>query len=90
MAFSWLWRDGSIVHFIVPVATLSNIGSWFLYCFVGALDSEGCDGCDVEDLSRVTVKGEEAIARCAASGDSKIATIGRCLFVDLLDISYCK
>lgn len=88
IAFSWLWRDGSIVHFIVPAAMLSNIGSWVLYCFVGAvLESEDCE---FEDVSRVTVNGEEAIARCAASGDSKIATMGRCLFVDLLDRSYCR
>lgn len=86
MAFPWLWRDGSIVHFIVPAAILSNIGSRFLYCFAGNLDSEGCE----DDVSRVTVKGEEAIARCAASVDSKIAMMGRCLFSDLLDRSYCK
>jgi hypothetical protein len=58
-----------------------------LYCFVGE-EVLGSEDREVDAESRVTVIGEEAIARCAASGDSKMATIGRCLFVDLLERSY--
>lgn len=46
--------------------------------FVGALGGR----------ERVTVMGEEAIARCAASLDSKMATIGRSPLAVLLKTSY--
>lgn len=38
--------------------------------------------------SSATIIGDEAIARCAASADSNIASTGRCLLGELLDISY--
>lgn len=83
-----------MIHFIVPSFTSAKIGSeplGWVSVFVsveavfvaGAVEGEeegvGVE-VDVEVGSRVTNKGEEAIARCAASFDSKIAMTGRCLF----------
>lgn len=84
---SWLWVDGWIEQVIVVGSVFGSEDEVCVGVGVGAEREEFDVGNG--DLGILTVMGEDAIACCAASADSRIATMGRSsLFGLLLEISY--
>lgn len=83
---SWPWWD----CWIVQTRTLSRVVFGFAAGEDGDVDERlgGC-GCGMADCARVTLIGEEAIARYAASLVPKIARIGRRFLEELRTSYFC-
>lgn len=83
MVRSWLWRDCSIAQIIFNGSVSVSV---FVFMFVSVSEGEvrigvpeevADVGSGFDRLGIVTIMGEAAIARCAASTESRMARIGR-------------